>query len=265
MSIFREILATPCQRQSGRGSPTPAGCTGSSTRPTGTISRRTQARSCGFGPHDRDDVGLWISLMPVSVDTDRLADELPRMLGQALRPDVRRGEHPPRSDPAPLRRQGRCAGGGRGRPSLADRRRRRGALRQQPTSRPRKATSGTRSSSRLLATLEITRDEELAIRQLTNEVLVHLQATTSREDFQLDEKGIRGDNRVVYPEQPPSRGPRGPGPSVRNHPAFRAEPGPIPWTRRWGRDLGRGARPPAPHLEAPQLRRYRCRRPGLRS
>src|SRR4051794_7696378 len=42
------------------------------------------ARSCGFGPHDRDDVGLWISLMPVSVDTDRLAEELPRMLSQVI-------------------------------------------------------------------------------------------------------------------------------------------------------------------------------------
>src|SRR3954468_22494290 len=38
--IFRENLATPCQRQSGRGSSTPAGCTGSSTRPTGNISKR---------------------------------------------------------------------------------------------------------------------------------------------------------------------------------------------------------------------------------
>ena len=46
---------------------------------------KDEARSCGFGPHDRDDVGLWISLMPVSVDTDRLAEELPRILGQAIR------------------------------------------------------------------------------------------------------------------------------------------------------------------------------------
>src|SRR5437588_7052070 len=48
--------------------------------------QKDEARSCGFGPHDRDDVGLWISLMPVSVDTDRLADELPRLMRQALPP-----------------------------------------------------------------------------------------------------------------------------------------------------------------------------------
>src|SRR6185437_8861064 len=42
------------------------------------------ARSCGFGPHDRDDVGLWISVMPVSVDTARLAEELPRMLSEVI-------------------------------------------------------------------------------------------------------------------------------------------------------------------------------------
>ena len=46
--------------------------------------QQDEARSCGFGPHDRDDVGLWISLMPVSVDSDRLADELPKILDQAL-------------------------------------------------------------------------------------------------------------------------------------------------------------------------------------
>src|SRR4051812_37010850 len=49
------------------------------------------ARSCGFGPHDRDDVGLWISLMPVSVDTDRLADELPRMLSQVIPAEMQGG------------------------------------------------------------------------------------------------------------------------------------------------------------------------------
>src|SRR5215471_1060831 len=40
--------------------------------------------SCGFGPHDRDDVGLWISIMPMSVDTDRLAVDLPGLMQKAL-------------------------------------------------------------------------------------------------------------------------------------------------------------------------------------
>src|SRR5271167_4988850 len=53
--------------------------------------QKDEARSCGFGPHDRDDVGLWISLMPVSVDTDRMADELPNILNQVL-PQMRGGD-----------------------------------------------------------------------------------------------------------------------------------------------------------------------------
>src|ERR1700739_4567223 len=52
--------------------------------------------SCGFGPHERDDVGLWISLMPVSVDSTRLAEDLPKILEQALPHmeggDIRRDE-----------------------------------------------------------------------------------------------------------------------------------------------------------------------------
>src|SRR5262245_57350924 len=40
--------------------------------------------SCGFGPHDRDDVGLWISILPASIDTDRLAQDLPNLMRDAL-------------------------------------------------------------------------------------------------------------------------------------------------------------------------------------
>jgi hypothetical protein len=34
-----------------------------------------EGEACGFGPHERDDVGLWISILPMSVDTDTLAGE----------------------------------------------------------------------------------------------------------------------------------------------------------------------------------------------
>ena len=50
----------------------------------------------------------------------------------------------------------------------------------------------------LMATLEITRDEELALRQLANEVLALLRERHPEQDFQHDEKGIRGRNRVVF-------------------------------------------------------------------
>ena len=44
---------------------------------------------------------------------------------------------------------------------------------------------------RMLTSLEITREDELAIRQLAEEVLVHLQGRHPEEHFRLDEKGIR--------------------------------------------------------------------------
>src|SRR5438105_3059486 len=43
-----------------------------------------QGESCGFGPHERDDVGLWISILPFSVDTDKLPAELPKVFQQAV-------------------------------------------------------------------------------------------------------------------------------------------------------------------------------------
>ena len=64
--------------------------------------------------------------------------------------------------------------------------------------RRRSATSGTRPLSDLLTTLEITRDEELALRKLTNEVLTLLRQRHPEHDFEHDEKGIRGRNRVVF-------------------------------------------------------------------
>ena len=94
---------------------------------------------------------------------------------------------------------------------------------------------------RLMATLEITRDEELALRQLTNEVLALLRQRHPEQDFQLDEKGIRGQRPRRVSEQPPSGGSRGSCPSGPDHPAFRAEPGPIHGSAAGAGILGRGA------------------------
>src|SRR4030095_3283549 len=43
-----------------------------------------EGRSCGFGPRERDDVGLWISIMPFSFDTDRMTEDLGRMWKECL-------------------------------------------------------------------------------------------------------------------------------------------------------------------------------------
>jgi uncharacterized protein YtpQ (UPF0354 family) len=158
--------------------------------------QKDEARSCGFGPHERDDVGLWISLMPVSVDSTRMAEELPKILDQAL-PHMQGGNI--RRDPtlhhygvkADVHKEGEgghywlIAGGD---VVLF-------ASTQVPVAE-RDVWNPT--FDHVMATLEITRDEELALRQLTNEVLLMLRERHPEQDFQLDEKGIRGQNRVVF-------------------------------------------------------------------
>src|SRR5271166_46106 len=131
--------------------------------------QKDDARSCGFGPHDRDDVGLWISLMPVSVDTDRLAEELPQLFSQAL-PHMEGGNV--RRDPtlrhygvkADVHKEGEgghywlIAGGD---VVLF-------ASSQVPAAE-RHIWNPT--FEHLMKSLEITRDDELFLRKLTNEVL----------------------------------------------------------------------------------------------
>jgi uncharacterized protein YtpQ (UPF0354 family) len=155
-----------------------------------------EGRSCGFGPHDRDDVGLWISIMPVSVDTDRLADELPKLLGQVL-PQFQAGDV--RRDPT-LRHYGVKAdmhkeGEGGHYWLIAG-----GDVVLFASSQVPAAERDVWNPlfEQLLASLQITREEELALRQLTNEVLEILRQRHPEQDFQLDEKGIRGQNRVVF-------------------------------------------------------------------
>jgi uncharacterized protein YtpQ (UPF0354 family) len=158
--------------------------------------QKDEARSCGFGPHDRDDVGLWISVMPVSVDTDRLGEELPKILNQVL-PQMEGGNV--RRDTT-LRHYGVKADvhkedeGGHywliagGDVVLF-------ASSQLPAA---ERHIWNPSFEHLMTTLEITRDEELALRQLSNEVLALLRERHPEQDFQHDEKGIRGRNRVVF-------------------------------------------------------------------
>ncbi len=158
--------------------------------------QQDEARSCGFGPHERDDVGLWISLMPVSVDTDRLGEELPKILEQAL-PHMQGGNI--RRDPS-LRHYGVKADvhkegeGGHywliagGDVVLF-------ASSQLPAA---ERDVWNPAFDQVMASLEITRDEELALRQLTNEVLLLLREQYPDQEFELDEKGIRGRNRIVF-------------------------------------------------------------------
>ncbi len=158
--------------------------------------QKDEATSCGFGPHERDDVGLWISLMPVSLDSSRVADELPKILEQVLpkmeggniRPDPTLRHYGVKAD---VHKEGEggyfwlIAGGD--------------VVLFASTQLPiAERDFWNPVFDRVMATLQITREEELALRQLTNEVLMLLRERHPDLDFRADEKGIRGRDRVVY-------------------------------------------------------------------
>lgn len=158
--------------------------------------QKDEARSCGFGPHERDDVGLWISLMPVSVDSNRMADELPKILEQVLPKmeggNIRRDEtlvhYGVKAD---VHKDGEgghfwlIAGGD---VVLF-------ASTQLPVA---EQEVWNPVFERVMATLEITREEELAYRQLTHDILTLLREQHPDQDFHADEKGIRGRDRVIF-------------------------------------------------------------------
>jgi uncharacterized protein YtpQ (UPF0354 family) len=158
--------------------------------------QQDEARSCGFGPHDRDDVGLWISIMPMSLDTERLSDELPKIMQQAV-PKFEASDF--RQDET-LRHYGLKAdilkeGEGGHYWIIAG-----GDVVLFASSQVPKAERDMWNPpfERVMASLQITRDEELLMRKLANEVLQQLRKRHPEEDFQFDEKGIRGRNRVVF-------------------------------------------------------------------
>ncbi len=157
---------------------------------------KDEGRDCGFGPHERDDVGLWISIMPMSVDTARMTEDLPKLMQQSL----------PVADSGPIRRD----------ESLRDFALKADILKEGQAGHYWIIAGGdlvlfassqvpvaerdewNPAFARLLASLEITRDDELLFRQLANDVLEQLSERYPDQDFKHDEKGIRGKNQVVY-------------------------------------------------------------------
>ena len=153
-------------------------------------------RDCGFGPHERDDVGLWISIMPMSVDTERMTEDLPKLMEQALA----KGDAGPMARDPTLRHFGLKADivkeGQAGHYWIVAG----GDLILFASSQVPAAERDEWNPpfARLMASLEITRHDELLFRQLAIEVLEQLRERFPDQDFKHDEKGIRGKNRVVY-------------------------------------------------------------------
>jgi uncharacterized protein YtpQ (UPF0354 family) len=152
--------------------------------------------SCGFGPHDRDDVGLWISIMPMSVDTDRLAEDLPGLMQQAL---ADAGAANLRRDPS-LRHYGLVAdmtkeGQGGHYWIVAG-----GDIVLFASSQVPVAERDTWNPpfAQLMASLQITREEEGLQRKVANAVLAQLREKHPEQEFAFDADKIRGRDQVVY-------------------------------------------------------------------
>jgi uncharacterized protein YtpQ (UPF0354 family) len=152
--------------------------------------------SCGFGPHERDDVGLWISIMPMSVDTDRLPEALPGLMQQALQ---RAEATNLRRDPT-LRHYGLVADmtkeGQGGHYWLV-------AGGDVVLFASSQVPAGERDVwnppfQQVMASLQITRDDQLLARQVANEVLAQLCRRYPEQGFAYDGDTIRGRDQVVY-------------------------------------------------------------------
>jgi uncharacterized protein YtpQ (UPF0354 family) len=152
--------------------------------------------SCGFGPHERDDVGLWISVLPMSVDTTRLKEELPRLMEQSLE----KTEATNLREDETLKDYGLIAdmtkeGEGGNYWIIAGGDLVLFASTQVP---PPERDQWNPPFFKLMTSLVITRDKELFARQIANDVLHRLKEKHPDEEFKFDADKIRGKHQVVF-------------------------------------------------------------------
>jgi uncharacterized protein YtpQ (UPF0354 family) len=159
--------------------------------------QQDEGRSCGFGPHERDDVGLWISILPMSVDTGRLIERLPKVMEQMVektdaanvRLDATLRHYALKAD---------CTKDGEG-----------GHFRiiaggdvvlfassQVPIA---ERDEWNPRFEQLMASLQITRDDELFHRKLAVDVLEEMRNRHPDQEFEFDDKDqIRGHNQIIH-------------------------------------------------------------------
>src|SRR5262249_47941564 len=152
--------------------------------------------SCGFGPKERDDVGLWISIMPMSVDTDKLEKDLPKLIEQSLP----KFEAENLRQDTTLRHYGLVAditkdgqGGHYWIMSGGD------VVLFASTQVPAAERDVWNPPfMQIMASLQITRDEALFLHRVDNDVLAQLREKHPELDFQFEAGKIKGKDRVVY-------------------------------------------------------------------
>lgn len=155
-----------------------------------------EGRSCGFGPRDRNDVGLWISIIPATLDTDQFNAELPKLFEQSLRKadatNLRRDEnlkhHAMKADATTDGQGGHywlLAGG-----DLVL-----FASSQVPVA---EREVWNPPFEKLMASLKITRDDELLMHQIGCDILERLQQLHPDQEYRWDKDGLRGKDNVVF-------------------------------------------------------------------
>ena len=158
--------------------------------------QQDEARSCGFGPHERDDVGLWISIMPMSLDSAKIKGDLFKMMQQTLdkcnaanmREDKSLHHYGLKAD---MTKEGE---GGHywiltGGDVVIF------ASTQVPVAEKEEWNP---TFEKLMASLRITRDDELILQRVAGQVLTELRKRHPEEDFVFDEKGITGKHQTVF-------------------------------------------------------------------
>lgn len=157
--------------------------------------QQDNARSCGFGPKDRDDVGLWITILPFRLDTDELVGALPRLfsdsLGHGSAINVRRD---PSLKPHAYKADVGQVGQGGHHWIVAD-----GDLVLLATSTVPEGEVAIWNPQfdAVMRTLEVTRDEELAHHRLCVDLLEILRERYPDQDYRVDVDGIRGEGHVI--------------------------------------------------------------------
>jgi uncharacterized protein YtpQ (UPF0354 family) len=157
---------------------------------------KDEGRSCGFGPRERDDVGLWISILPFSLDTDKLSGELSKIFKQAVGDSEARNV---RADPTLRHRAMKADVTTPGEAGnfwiIAG-----GDLVLFASSQVPAADRATWNPQfeRLMASLQITRDDELLERKVADDVIQRMRLAHPEQDYQPENDRIRGRDHVLY-------------------------------------------------------------------
>ena len=156
-----------------------------------------EGRSCGFGPPDRNDVGIWVTLLPFRVDAEALRGDLRHLFEQAvgaghltnIREDGSLRHHALRGDGTDPKDGGSSwlvAGGD---------------LLLLATSQfpPAEREAWAGPFDRLMASLRITRDDEAFALKVARALLARLQEQFPGAGFEFDGQRIRGGDQVISP------------------------------------------------------------------